>query len=87
MTCNVCNKTMNKKSIARHTKDQHPGHKLLQRRNSVSGMVGEYNSELKRKANQSLSPPGNEPQPRRECSDQPSGDTLSSRSEKSPQSN
>ena len=66
---------MNRKSLAKHMRDIHqstPSH--LPRRQSVSVLVGEFDTDAKRKAETSLSPPGNQPLSKRE----PPGDAVDS---------
>ena len=60
INCDVCGKSMNRKSLVRHIRDIHG------RKNSVSSLVNDFDEREKRKAENNLSPPSSEPMPKKD---------------------
>ena len=59
VSCGVCGKVLNEKSLARHMRDLH-----IDRRPSVSSLVSGFDPDLKRKPEGNLSPPSTELAPK-----------------------
>ena len=70
VSCEVCGKTMNKKSLTRHLRDLHG------RKPSVSSLVNDFDQDLKRK---DVSPPASEPPPKKDGRPQASGSPKGTR--------
>ena len=64
--CDICGKSMNKKSLARHTRDLHSVRKV-----SVSSLVSDFDQQTKRKPEESLSPPSSQPDPKKSAKQDP----------------